>query len=152
MSQGKVGQDDITPMLEILCRFTKVNWLKAPIDGVKASEIRIILLLYGNPEMPNKSKTVSEISKLLQVTSPTVTQTINQLIQNNCVTRSADPADKRMTYITLTEKGEHIAQKAIAMHKDFLRGMLNHLGTNQSQQFIQLLHQALEYIESYQQK
>lgn len=92
--------------------------------------------------------TVTEISKLLQVTSPTVTQMINSLIASGHVVRTSDNTDRRITEITLTDSGEEIAQKAIDRFISMFKGMIDHLGKEQSDQLVVMLNQVFDYLDS----
>ncbi|MOA22325.1 putative HTH-type transcriptional regulator YusO [compost metagenome] len=90
---------------------------------------------------------VSEISRRLKVTSPTVSQMINDLLQSGYVARNSDRKDRRVTEIRLTEQGEQLAARAINRYFDFFRGLHDELGSENSEQLIELLHQVFDYFE-----
>ena len=58
---------------------------------------------------------VSEISKQLNITSPSVTQIINKLEKDDIVLRNIDPSDRRAVNIRLTDKGIRVVSEAKAV-------------------------------------
>lgn len=140
--------DNVTHILEIFQRFSRADWRKKKLWGLKASEIRLLICVKKGNEMSDCSMRVSDISKRLDVTSPTVTQMINSLIESGHVTRTTDSKDRRMTEIQLTEKGDQIAKKAMDRYYSLFAGMIDHLGKEQSQQLASLLDQVYQYLNS----
>ncbi|WP_424766880.1 MarR family winged helix-turn-helix transcriptional regulator [Paenibacillus sp. sgz302251] len=139
--------ENVADLMNIFQRFARADWRKKTMWGLKASEIRVLVCLKKGGEKDNSSMTVSEISKMLQVTSPTVTQMINSLIASGYVERSSDPNDRRITDVILTEKGEQLAQKASERYHALFRGMVDQLGKEQSDQLVMLLDQVFQYLE-----
>jgi DNA-binding MarR family transcriptional regulator len=90
---------------------------------------------------------VSEISKQLHVTSPTITQLLKGLEANNLVERHSDPADRRTIGISLTEKGNSVAQKASDSFSELLHGVIEYLGEEQSEQLADLMLKVSSYFE-----
>lgn len=97
--------------------------------------------------MPSEAPTmkVSEISKLLHVTSPTITQMLKGLEANGLVERHIDPNDRRSVRIALTERGEKVAQHAEKIFTDSFIGLAEFLGEEESNQLIELLSKAYRY-------
>ncbi|MCA0754795.1 MarR family transcriptional regulator [Paenibacillus sp. N4] len=141
--------ENVTQLMEVFQRFAKADWRKKTIDGLKPSEIRVLVRLKNNLDNGGASMTVSELSKILQVTSPTVTQMINSLLASGHVNRSADPSDRRITEITLTDKGSRFAEKALERYHALFKGVIDRLGKEQSDQLIVTLNQLFDYLESY---
>src|SRR6266487_5483779 len=99
-------------LLRSFMQFSKAEWHKQTVAGCKPSGIRVLFCIKKgmNPDTPEMK--VSDISKLLHVTSPTVTQLIKGLEANGLVERNIDPTDRRAVGIKLTEKGEMVTQQA----------------------------------------
>src|SRR5206468_1039443 len=77
---------------------------------------------------------VSEISSLLEVAAPTMTQQLNDLETRGFVVRRGDPADRRAVRITLTGKGLEALKSA---HDAFLAsytGLVEYLGDDDSKE------------------
>ncbi|SDD08296.1 DNA-binding transcriptional regulator, MarR family [Paenibacillus sp. UNCCL117] len=134
---------------DLFSRFAKSDWRKLTRWSIKASEVRLLLAIKESHGSCSDAggMTVSDLSKLLQVTSPTVTQMINNLIKNDYVIRSIHPGDRRVAEITLTDKGEQIAQEAGELFTQLFNGLIDHLGKEQSDQLIALLEQVFQYFE-----
>lgn len=137
--------DSVNKLIEVFQRFGKADWRKKTMWGVKASEIRVMLCIKENNLLDANGTTVSFISKKLQVTSPTVTQMINSLLAGDFVIRTNDSKDRRIAYITLTEKGEKFAQKFADFYHAYFKGLIDHLGQEQSETLILLLDQVFQY-------
>jgi DNA-binding MarR family transcriptional regulator len=111
----------------------------------KPGEIRTLFCIRnaakpGNPEMK-----VSEISKLLHVTSPTVTQLLKGLEANGLIERHIDPADRRAVGITLTKRGELVVVKAAEAFENSFGGLIEYLGEEESNQLADLLEKVSRY-------
>jgi len=91
------------------------------------------------------SMKVSEISKLMHVTSPTITQMLKGLEANGLVERHIDPNDRRAVRIALTERGEAVAHRAEEIFKDCFGGLVDYLGEQESNQLAELLLKARHY-------
>lgn len=128
--------------------FKRSPWHHRSIEGYKPSEIRMLLCIQkGIQHAPFEMK-VSDISKLLQVTAPTVTQLIKGLEAEGLVERNIASTDRRAVGIKLTARGEMITQKA---HEDFvtiLNGLVDYLGEEQSNQLVELLNSASTYFST----
>ncbi len=71
------------------------------IEGLVISHGNILDILYNN----NGRLTMKEISEGINRSKSTVTQLVDKLLAYGYVTREADSADKRISYIVLTELG-----------------------------------------------
>lgn len=120
------------------------------IKGWARSEARTLrmaesgeLVSVSESEIP--SMKVSEISKLMHVTSPTITQMLKGLEANGLVERHIDPNDRRAVRIALTERGEAVARRAEGIFRDSFSGLVEYLGEEESSQLAELLLKAHRY-------
>ena len=134
-------QDNATAqqLLRSFMQFDRAEWHKRSIEGCKPSEIKVLLCIKRNVAPPTHEMKVSEISKLLHVTSPMVTQLLKRLEADGLVERHSDPSDRRTVGIKLTEKGDLLATKAAEAFFASLNGLIEYLGEEQSQQLAELL-------------
>lgn len=88
---------------------------------------------------------VSDISKQLHVTSPTVTQLLKGLEANGLIERHNDPSDRRSVGLTLTKQGEHVTQLAAQTFSSSLHGLIEYLGEEESNQLADLLFKMFRY-------
>lgn len=57
----------------------------------------------------NGKVTFSELAKLLNISKPTLTETINKFLDAKLVKKNKCESDQRVYYITLTKRGETLA-------------------------------------------
>ena len=146
--EQEVGAD-LSPMVQRLMRsfmqFNKVGWHHHSVAGCKPSEIRVLFCVKRGM-MPGASEIkVSEISRLLHVTSPSVTQLLKSLEANGLIERHIDPADRRAVGVRLTEKGEGVTRQAMEGMTRSLQGLIEYLGEEESDQLIELLSKVFRY-------
>src|SRR5438105_7613140 len=107
---------DITTAQKLLGafkRFNRVAWHQESFMGCKPSEIQLLFCIKrGMMRSDAPAMKVSELSKFMHVTSPTITQLIKGLEANGLVERHMDSADRRAVRVQLTQRGEIVSQKA----------------------------------------
>jgi len=132
-------------LMRAFMQFNKAGWRHRSVAGYKPSEIWVLFCIRKgvNPDTPEMK--VSDISKLLHVTSPTVTQLIKGLEANGLVERNIDPTDRRAVGIKLTQKGEMVTKKARDTFLASFHGLVEYLGEEQSNQLVELLSKVFVY-------
>lgn len=80
--------------------------------GMKPRHIHVIDAIYGLGKNGSPVR-VSDVSKKLNITTPSVTKLINDLLDMGVVTKSEDSGDKRFTLLGLTEKGLQYEKKYV---------------------------------------
>lgn len=137
-------------LLKAFRRFGRAEWHGRTVSGYKPSEIQLLFTINKSVSRDSPGMMVSEISKLLHVTSPTVTQLIKELEADGLIERNMDPADRRVVLIRLTEAGEQIAQKAAKAYSEALLGLIEYLGEEESNQLAELLGKVYVYFSEKQ--
>lgn len=106
-----------------------------------------LLICIARRSQANEGIKVSELSRFLGLTPPTVTQLINSLEAKGMVERQADPTDRRVVRIKLTEQGIIITRKA-KNHMDATLGRLvEYLGEEESNQLADLLLKVHAFVQ-----
>ncbi|WP_081758627.1 MarR family winged helix-turn-helix transcriptional regulator [Paenibacillus graminis] len=90
---------------------------------------------------------VSEISRFMGLTPPTVTQLINSLEAKQMVERLPDVNDRRVVRIKLTEQGEIITRRAKEHMNATLNRLVDYLGEDESNQLAELLLKVQRFVE-----
>ena len=93
----------------------------------------------GNP------KNMSTIAKELSVTVGTLTIAINSLVKKGYVTRQRSNEDRRVVYISLSDKG----RKAYKHHADFHRKMIQGIMEELNEQELQVLVKAIHHLDNW---
>lgn len=144
----EIGQG-ISPLAQKLMRsfmqFNKTGWHQRTVAGCKPSEIRVLFCIKGSIQPGATEIKVSEISKLLHVTSPTVTQLLKGLEANGMIERRIDLVDRRAVGVRLTRKGEGVTRQAMYALATSLQGLIEYLGEEESNQLVELLSRVFRY-------
>jgi DNA-binding MarR family transcriptional regulator len=127
-------------------QFHKAEWHEPTIGGCRPSEIRVLFCVRTG-DKPDSLVKVSDISKRLRVTSPTVTQIVNNLETNGLVERRSDPTDRRSVGIILTKRGEEVTQQAADAFSSSMQGLIDYLGEEESNQLADLLFKVFHYYQ-----
>jgi DNA-binding MarR family transcriptional regulator len=118
------------------------------VAGRTPGEVHTLMVIHhatahSAPEAPGLS--VSEVSRVLHVTSPSITQMVNVLESDGLVVRCADPADRRAIRLRLTPSGLVVAKQAGREYHEMYRGLAEYLGEEQSDQLATLLGRVRQY-------
>ncbi|WP_062238810.1 MarR family winged helix-turn-helix transcriptional regulator [Fictibacillus sp. FJAT-27399] len=83
---------------------------------------------------------VSEIADQLQVTNSHISVTSDKLINRGLVTRKHSEQDRRIVYLSITSKGEELADKMDDVLQDFYEETFSELSEEEIEMFIKLLN------------
>lgn len=125
----------------------QMNRNQSSIEGLNPSEISVLFRIKKAAAAEERGIKVSEISRHLCVTSPTITQLINGLETRGLVERRPDSDDRRVVRIRLTERGEVILKQVSAAVQAYFKGLVEYLGEENSNQLIELLSKVLIYFK-----
>lgn len=115
------------------------------VAGHKMSEVGVLLMISRGAQCGGRPMKVSEISKMMHVTSPSITQVLKGLEAHGLIERHSDPADRRTVWISLTAAGEEIASRARESFLVAFQGLVEYMGEEQSNQLASLLSTAFRY-------
>lgn len=89
---------------------------------LNVSEFGVLEMLYHKGDQP-----VQKVAEKILVTSGTITYVINKLEKKGFVIRRKCNKDKRVYYVSLTEKGKDYISHIFPKHKDFLDNLFKDL-------------------------
>ena len=72
----------------------------------------------------DEARNMSTVSKLMSVTMGTLTIAINGLVNKGYVNRTRSEADKRVVFVSLTEKGKKAYIHHAKFHKDMIEAIV----------------------------
>lgn len=93
----------------------------------------------------NEPRNMSDIAKRLSVTVGTLTTNMNGLEKKGYITRERSENDKRVVYITLTEKG----RAAFFHHRDFHKNMIKSVVVGLDDNEKRLLYKCLIKLDKF---
>ena len=109
------------------------------IDEINSSEYVILNIVFKmNNEKSNSLVKVSEISKKLNVSTPSVTKVLNSLEKKGFVIREIDKENRRNTFVYLTEKGVEIKEQNDKILAKFIENVYERVGRENIVQFLEL--------------
>ena len=132
-------------LFRALTQFKRLGWHQHSIAGCTPSEIRVLICIKGRGDSPMPQITVSEISKRLAVTPPTITQILNTLESRGLIERNMDRSDRRVIEVTLTKQGEKVTELAEGAFSAVMKRLIEYMGEDQSNQLADLLFKVFRY-------
>ncbi|MNO58827.1 putative HTH-type transcriptional regulator YusO [compost metagenome] len=124
----------------------RMDWHRG-VEGCKPSELRVLFIIKRGSSRDSRGVTVSEISSMMGVTSPTVTPLVRSLEDNGLVIRYNDQEDRRLVRVKLTEEGDALTRKSIKLYTERFEGLYDYLGDERSDQLADLLELVFQYME-----
>lgn len=95
-----------------------------------------------------KPKNMSAIAKELSVTVGTLTIAMNSLVKKGYVIRQRGKEDRRVVYISLSEKGKKAYEHHAKFHKEMIAGAVAGLNENEIEVLIKALTKLNEWFRS----
>ena len=133
-----------TQMITAFMKFGRTPWHNAPASGLSQVETDIlenIMRMIRHGRTPR----VSDISLVLRVSSPTVTQHLNNLEAQGFVERVQSKEDKRSVHLSLTEKGNEALRSHWARLEGDFAEFIATIGEEKSEAMIELFKQAQDF-------
>ena len=98
------------------------------------SEFGVLEMLYHKGDQP-----VQKIADKILVTSGTITYVINKLEKKDLVIRRKCNKDKRIYYVSLTDKGRDYIAHIFPKHKEFLNNLFKDLSEEDKRELVENL-------------
>jgi len=131
-------------LIKAFMKFGRTHWHNAPARGLSQVETDILENINRAVRRGNIPR-ISDISAILRVSSPTVTQHINSLEEQGFVLRTQSKEDKRTVNLSLTDKGtEALKTHWVRLEADF-NEFIGTVGAESAEQMIKLLECAQDF-------
>ncbi|GAA0356449.1 MarR family winged helix-turn-helix transcriptional regulator [Bacillus horti] len=144
-----VRKETVDGLIEVFTRFKRQRereLSKHITSRHKRSEETLLKLLYE--KSPSEGMKVSELSALMCVTSPFVTQLLTSMEENGLITRENDKNDRRIVRVFLTEQGTQTALDIQKSMYNWFSELALYLGETDSKQLTSLMHKVYHFIET----
>ena len=104
-------------------------------DNITNNDMHVIEAIgVGEP------KNMSTIARELSVTVGTLTIAMNSLVKKGYVTRQRGKEDRRVVYISLSDKGRQAYEHHAKFHDDMIKGVIKTLGEDEVEVLIKALN------------
>ncbi|NMA66506.1 MAG: winged helix-turn-helix transcriptional regulator [Clostridiaceae bacterium] len=81
----------------------------------------------------------SELSKMMNVTTPRVTAILNELEAGDLIIRSISPEDRRNVYVMLSDKGNQVVQQKLLQQQKSIHLLAERLDVEDVKAFLRVL-------------
>lgn len=136
-------------LLDALVKFRRLRDLpyrkKHTTPPCRHSDMMILFALSQLESSYPQGISISELSRHLNLKSPTVTPAVYHLEKMKLVERRTDKNDRRVNHIRLTQEGRQFLQNHKNMFMTHIRDLVNYLGTEKSIILAELLHDVYIY-------
>ena len=100
----------------------------------------------------DEPKNMSAIAKLLSVTVGTLTIAMNSLVKKGYVNRERGVEDRRVVYISLSEKGRKAYLHHEQFHRQMIKAILEDLNDQETESLVKALAKLNRWFRSHKQK
>jgi len=145
-NQSNIDIKKFVDTFESLTRLQKQN---QTLEGIKKSEALVLLQIKYISQEKDCKITVSQISKNLDIASPTATELVKGLTDKGYLERHVNENDKRIVEIILTNSGEKKIDDISKYFDAFFSGLVERLGKQQSELLIELLSKVNIYFNEW---
>ncbi len=141
---------DISRALDLI----ELEWLRQSKDfDLTMSDIHLLAALEPTREKQGKAKkhagkTISELSQMLNIRLPSVTQTVNKLVQKGYLEKVKCSDDKRVVYVSLTRLGQKAEHAHRYFHRNMTRAITADLDDNEQRALLSGLSKLYGYFMS----
>jgi DNA-binding MarR family transcriptional regulator len=128
--------------MQVISQIRRINFNSEATKKVRESEFRLLMVMHHSDSDEIK---VSDLSTKMRITPAGVTHMTNSLERKGYIERLADPSDRRVVLVKLTNEGKAIIKE---MKEDFLETLMNlisFLGERDSKNLLKLLLKSVSY-------
>jgi DNA-binding MarR family transcriptional regulator len=131
-------------LLSAFFRFLKTPWHIVAAPGLTRTETGILIGIDRSAHN-GKPLRISDLSNFMRVSSPTISQHINNLEEQGFVIRTQSKDDKRAVHLALSEKGRETLRQQRAVLEKNINQLAEHLGKENTEIFIALLTKTSDF-------
>jgi DNA-binding MarR family transcriptional regulator len=92
--------------------------------GVTMSQAKVLYLVQARPGIR-----MSDLAARLGVTLPSISGVVERLVEHGCLARRDDPADRRQSLVSITERGAGQLELFRELNARHVRTLLGHIAT-----------------------
>jgi DNA-binding MarR family transcriptional regulator len=132
---------------KLVYQFKRIVLLKECHQELRQSEFLILATINHFVHSESRGVKVSHLSKYMEITPAAVTHIINSLEEGGYLERLADPSDRRIVLVNLTEKGKLICKEKEEKFSVSFQGLIEFMGEPDSIELKRLLTAMYTYFK-----
>lgn len=136
--------DRISEFMRIMQLIHKSNANLKAQTGIPQSEFMVLQRIACGQKENSEGITISELSNMVQISKPAVSQVVNALEEKNLVERITTKKDRRVVFVVLTKEGENTISEIHKLMSGKLNSVLERMGEQNSADFLRLFKQFAE--------
>ncbi len=133
-------REQVHQFMEKFSRLQKV--MRRTHDGKKKY---IFLLITMHEINDGEAFTTSQLAQKMDVSNAASSQMVDKLVKAGFVQRKSDENDRRVTWVSLTDKGNEHLRKAYKEASDFIGGMIDYIGEEDTKVILPIMDKVLDY-------
>lgn len=102
--------------------------------GISLDQWRVLSYLFDHTASP-----MAELAAATNITGPTLTRVVDQLIESALGYRNVDPADRRRVLAYLSKRGRSVVRELLPLIHEAEAEVTSHLSPKESRELIRLL-------------
>ena len=130
-----------------MLRMKKAAACFTPTDNLQFSEIVIMYKASTGCGLEGGGFSASEIQRVIHITKPAVSQSLNNLEKKGFIVRSIDRTDRRKIIVTLTPEGEAELQDAMQCQNAAMEKVYTQFGEENIRQLVLLVNRLMDILE-----
>ena len=131
-------------LLSAFFRFLRTPWHIVAAPGLTRTETGILIGIERSSHS-GKPLRISDLSHIMRVSPPTISQHINSLEEQGFVIRTQSKDDKRAVHLELTEKGRETLRQQRAVLEQNINQLAEYLGKENTETLITLLTKTSDF-------
>ena len=139
--------DRMISALRLVMRVTGRKLMRVDFAGISFSTSPAHMGVLGI--LGEGDTTASALAKMLMVTKPQITHLVDQLVAAGCVERQPDSSDRRVSILTLTERGRGLLEEMGSKMRENVRQALAGLSPEELTQLTVSLESAKDIMARF---
>ena len=141
----KTKMDDLfTRFFSALYQFHKLHMGDLVPDITKIEGMTMLAIRHCNGEMGKEELTVSELTAKLKAKGPAVSRTLKTLEDKGYIERDVNKADRRNTYVKLTDFGKKKTEECEQIMSNFAHAVISKMDRDDMEGMIDCLNELYE--------
>lgn len=125
-----------------MARYFISHWLLDEDEVISPKQFILLRVLYDK-----QRSTVSDLATVLRQSNSATTIALNRLVKAGYVNRIRDEQDKRVVWVTVSDKAIPLIERLLCKRRNLMKGLLKSLSDEELEQFATYLRKMKQGLE-----